>query len=346
MSHRAIVAVGGNALVEPGEPATVQTQRRHVADTCRALADMVAGGWQIVVTHGNGPQVGAALLRSEHAAARAYALPLDVCVASTQGEVGYLLARALGDALAALSIHPPIATVLAQVVVAADDPGFERPTKPIGPFYGADEAEARRRLGWTLLEDPQHGYRRVVPSPEPLDIVETPAIRALSEAGTLVITLGGGGIPVVSRGQNLEGVEAVIDKDLSSALLAIQLQADRLVLVTDVDRVYLDFGQRTARGLDWVTVADLRRHAAAGHFPPGTMGPKVEAAIRFVEATGRRAVVTSSRHLAAALTGRAGTQLAGAMGEGCHEPDTNAHHGGRGPGLPQFQRGLSRRSAP
>jgi carbamate kinase len=283
--------------------------RAHVEETCRALARVVAAGWRVVVTHGNGPQVGAELIRSELAAREAYPLPLDVCVASTQGEIGFLLQQALGAALGAAGVRRPVATVLAQVAVARDDPGFARPTKPIGPFYSRTEAEARRSLGWVMVEVPPHGYRRVVASPEPLEIVEEPVIRTLAEAGIVVITLGGGGIPVVRNAHRLTGIEAVVDKDASSALLAIRLQVDRLVLATDVDRLYLDFGTASARGLDRVTCDDLRRLAAAGHFPPGTMGPKVDAAIRFVEAGGREAIIAAYDALEAAIAGGRGTHV-------------------------------------
>lgn len=304
-----LIAIGGNALLKAGEPVTIAAERAHVAETCRAIARIVSNGWRMVITHGNGPQVGAQLRRSELAAREAYPLPLDVCVASTQGEVGFLLQQALGEALNLASVRRPVATLLAQVVVAPDDEGFARPTKPIGPFYSQAEAEARQSLGWAMAEEPPHGYRRVVASPEPLEIVEEPVIRTLVETGVVVITLGGGGIPVVRDGYRLTGVEAVVDKDLASALLAKRLQVDRLVLSTDVDRIYLDFGTPSARGLDHVTCDALRHYAAAGHFPPGTMGPKVEAALRFVEAGGREAIVTSHDALEAALAGRTGTHI-------------------------------------
>ena len=309
MPPTVLIAIGGNALIRADEPSTVAAERAHIAETCRSIAHLVSDGWRVVVTHGNGPQVGAALLRSERAAQEAYPLPLDVCVASTQGEVGFLLQQALGEALEARGVHCPVATVLAQVVVESNDPAFARPTKPIGPFYSSVEAEARRALGWTMVEEPPHGYRRVVASPEPRELVEESVIRTLVDANVVVITLGGGGVPVVRNGHRLTGVEAVIDKDLASALLATRLQIDRFVLATDVDRIYLNYGSATRRGLDEVMADDLRRYAAAGHFPPGTMGPKVEAALRFIDAGGREAIVTSYDRLGAALRGRAGTRV-------------------------------------
>jgi carbamate kinase len=307
MQKTVLVAIGGNALLKADEPATVAAERSHVAGTCRAIADVVSEGWRVIITHGNGPQVGAALLRSERAASEAYPLPLDVCVASTQGEIGFLLQQALGAALEARGLHRAVATVLTQVLVDPADPGFADPTKPVGPFYSLADAQARRALGWTMVEEPPHGYRRVVASPEPRGIVEELVIRTLVAANVLVITLGGGGVPVVRNGHRLVGVEAVVDKDLASALLATRLNVDRFVMATDVDRVYVDYGTPAARGLGDVTTDDLRRYAAAGQFPPGTMGPKVEAALRFAEAVGRQAIVTSTDRLVAALRGRAGT---------------------------------------
>jgi carbamate kinase len=204
--------------------------------------------------------------------------------------------------------------VLAQVVVARADPAFAEPTKPIGPFYSRADADARRLSGWTLIEEPPHGFRRAVPSPEPLDIIEEAAIRALLDAGVVVITLGGGGIPVLRDGWRLTGVEAVVDKDLASALLATRLQADVLLIATDVDRIYVDFGGPRARGLGDVTAHELGRYAAAGQFPAGTMGPKVEAVRRFLAAGGHDAIVTAPECLAAALHGRAGTHVVNAIG--------------------------------
>lgn len=287
MRRTVLIAIGGNSLIPAGEPATVATQRGHVAETCRAIADIAARGWQVVLTHGNGPQVGAALLRSERAAGEIYGLPLDACVASTQGEIGFLLQQTLDNALRAKGLRHPVATVLTQVVVAPTDPAFVHPTKPIG---SGDQ-------------------RRLVPSPEPLEIVEERVVRTLVDAGVIVIALGGGGIPVVRRRHRLEGVEAVVDKDLASALLAIRLHVDVLLISTDTDGIWLDFGRPDAHRLTDISARELRRHAAAGQFPPGTMGPKVEAALRFIAAGGREAIVTSPDRLVAAMDGQAGTHV-------------------------------------
>lgn len=313
MRRTALVAIGGNSLARAGEPATVAAQRAHVVEVCGVLAQLVAAGWRLVVTHGNGPQVGAALRRSELGAADAYPLPLDMCVASTQGEIGLLLQQGLREALDARALECPVATVLTQVVVSPDDQAFVRPSKPVGAFYSEADVESRRQAGWTLVEEPPHGYRRVVPSPEPLAIVEERAIRTLHDAGVLVIALGGGGVPVVQRGGRLEGTEAVIDKDLASALLAIHLGVRVLAMVTDVDRIYVNFGRSDARGLGTVTPDALRRLSSGGHFPPGTMGPKVEAALRFIAAGGSEVVVTSPNRLLAAIDGHdEGTRIVSA----------------------------------
>lgn len=309
MPPTVLIAIGGNALVRPSEAPTASAERTRVAETCRAIGDVVSNGWRVVMTHGNGPQVGAALLRSERAAGEAYPLSLDLCVASTQGEVGYLLQQGLGSELAARGVRRSIATVVTQVVVDRHDPAFARPTKPIGPFYSVADLGVHRARGWTLVEEPPHGWRRVVPSPEPLEIVEESVIRALVDANVAVITLGGGGIPVVRDAYCLTGVDAVVDKDLASALLAKRLQVDRLILATDIDRIYLDFGTPKARGLDEVTVEDLRRYAAAGQFPAGSMGPKVDAVLRFVESFAREAIVCSLDQLRATLAGHAGTRI-------------------------------------
>jgi carbamate kinase len=317
------VAIGGNSLIRAGEPTSVAGQRAHVVESCEVLAHLVAAGWRVIVTHGNGPQVGAALRRSELGAADAYPLPLDMCVATTQGEIGVLLQQGLRDALEARAIDCVVATIVTQVLVSADDPAFARPSKPVGSFYSAADALTRRQAGWTMVAEPPHGYRRVVASPEPVAIVEEPAIRTLFEAGTIVIALGGGGVPVVEREGRLEGVEAVIDKDLSSALLGIHLRVDVLAMVTDVDRIYVDFATPDARGLGEVTAEELRGIAGTGQFPPGTMGPKVEAALRFLAAGGSEVIVTLPGRLVAAFESHeAGTHVMRAAGIGRRRRDS------------------------
>jgi len=267
-------------------------------------------GYRLVVTHGSGPQVGAALLRSERAADQVYSLPLDVCDATAQGEIGYLMQQSLQNEMARAGQKGAVVAVLSQVVVSRDDPAMEKPSKPIGPFYSRAEAEERkRRFGWEIVEDASRGYRRVVPSPEPLEIVEEPVVRTLMEQGVLVIAVGGGGIPVVRNGDHLEGVEAVIDKDRVSRLLASQLEVDQFIICTDVEAVFVDFKLPTKRALGRVSAAEMKQHLAAGQFPAGSMGPKVESAVEFVEHGGREAIITSYQHLPEAIQGKRGTHV-------------------------------------
>ena len=306
----ALIAIGGNSLIRSGEKGTVSEQLANSRRTARAIISLVHDDWRVVVTHGNGPQVGADLLRSERAADQVPSLTLDVCGASTQGEIGYVLAQSIQHELACAGITKPVASVMTQTVVSAVDPAMLHPTKPIGPFYSQADAELRRRtLGWQIVEDAARGYRRVVPSPEPIEIVELEVIRGLVNSGVLVIACGGGGIPVVRDDCGVRGVEAVIDKDRASALLALQLGVDLFVISTDVDRVYLDYKKPTQRPLDYVTAADLEAHYRAGHFPPGNMGPKIESALRFLREGGREVIITRYEQLPEAVTGRAGTHI-------------------------------------
>ena len=308
MPKTILIAVGGNSLIRAGEKGTVSEQFENAQRTAAALVGLVREACRLAITHGNGPQVGAALLRSESAADQVPGQTLDVCDASTQGEIGYLLQQSLENALARAGLHVPVVTVLTQVVVSPDDPAMQRPSKPVGPFYSREHAdERRRRLGWQLVEDAGRGYRRVVPSPEPIEIVELEAIRDLLNDGALVIAGGGGGIPVIRSGGALHGIEAVIDKDRTSALLALRLSADIFAISTDEDFVYLDYKRPTQRALTHVTAAELETYYDAGHFPPGNMGPKVESVLRFLRGVGKEAVITSYDRLCEAMAGRAGT---------------------------------------
>ncbi len=306
----ALVAVGGNSLVGAGETGRIDEQRANARRTSEGIVRLVQEGCSVVVTHGNGPQVGAALLRSERSAAHVYRHTLDVCVATTQGEIGYVLQQALAGALAAAGLQPSVVTVLTQVVVAADDPAMGEPTKPVGPFLSQHDAErARDREGWHIVEDAARGWRRVVPSPEPLEIVEERIIADLFRRGVLVIALGGGGIPVVRENGNLRGIEAVIDKDAASGLLASRLGVDRLIVSTDTDRVYLNYRKPGQQRLDRVSAAELGRYRDEGQFPPGNMGPKIDAALRFLAGGGQEAIITCYAQLADAVHGRAGTHI-------------------------------------
>jgi carbamate kinase len=303
-----LIAVGGNSLIRAGETGHVDGQRANARRTAAAIAAVVASGYRVVVTHGNGPQVGAALLRSERAGAHAYRQPLDVCVAETQGEIGYILEQALIEAISAAGLRTEVVTAVCQVVVDPADPAFAVPTKPIGPFMSLQAAEAARdRLGWHVVDDAARGWRRVVPSPEPIEVVEEHVIETLFRAGVVVITAGGGGIPVVRLNGSLRGIEAVIDKDAVSSLLASRLHVEQFVISTDVDHVYVNYRQANQRALERVTASELRTHHEAGQFPAGNMGPKIRAALRFLERGGREVVITRDTQLARAIRGEGGT---------------------------------------
>ena len=326
-----LIAVGGNSLIRAGEKGTIAEQLANVQRTAAAIVELLRDDFRLVITHGNGPQVGAALLRSERAADQLPGQPLDVCDACTQGEIGYLLQQSLENELTRARLYVPVVSVLTQVVVSEDDPAMQQPSKPIGPFYSQEQADQRRRqLGWEIVEDAARGFRRVVPSPEPIEIVELEAIRDLVHDGALVIAAGGGGIPVVRRQGILRGIEAVIDKDRASALLALRLGVDLFAILTDEDFVYLDYKRLTQRPLTRVTAAELEAFYQAGHFPPGNMGPKVESVLRFLHGGGIEAVITSQEHLREAVAGRAGTRIIPGGAAGAELQETcEVHIGGR-----------------
>jgi carbamate kinase len=299
-----VVALGGNALLGPGERGTAVEQRGNLAKTFSAAASILKDG-PVVVTHGNGPQVGNELLRHELASAEAPPLPLYVAVAQTQAEIGALIAAELEPVAG-----KRVAVVMTRVVVAHDDPAFADPTKPVGPFYGAERAQAlEKERGWAVREDANRGWRRVVPSPRPLEVLELGPIRTLLESGTLVVAVGGGGIPVVARDGRHDGVDAVIDKDHASALLAIQLGAERFVVLTQVPAVYTGFGTDQQQALEELVPG--RDDELIDSLPAGSMRPKVEAAFRFVRETGGEALITSSEALA---RNEAGTKVVPASG--------------------------------
>jgi carbamate kinase len=306
-----VVAIGGNSLIRDARHETVPDQWAATRDTCQRIADLIAAGYRVVVTHGNGPQVGFIVRRSELGRSELHDVPLDSCDADTQGAIGYMIQQSLHNELRRRGLARSAVTVVTQVEVDAADPAFAAPQKPIGSFMDRPTAEAlAAREGWTIREDAGRGWRRVVPSPRPRVIVEADAIRDLAQLGYVVTAVGGGGIPVV-RGPDgmLRGIEAVIDKDHASALLATELGADRLVVSTAVERVCLDHGTPTERALSAMTVAEARAHAAAGQFAPGSMGPKIEAMVDYVVATGRPATLTTPEQLVAAVAGRAGTTI-------------------------------------
>ena len=307
-----LLAVGGNSLIRAGEKGTIGEQRANAQRTAAQVVGLIRAGYRLVLTHGNGPQVGAELLRSERGASQVPGHPLDVCGASTQGEIGYLLQQSLHTELQQAGLHVSVTTVLTQSLVSREDPSMKHPTKPIGPFYSRADAEERHRLlGWEIVEDAARGYRRVVPSPDPIDIVEIEVIRDLVEQRVLVIACGGGGIPVVWKEGRLEGVEAVIDKDRASALLASRLGVDLFVISTDTDYVYLDHKKPTQRPLLRARAAELKEYAKAGQFPAGNMGPKIESVLRFLSHGGKQAIITSCENLCESVVGSGGPGSAG-----------------------------------
>jgi carbamate kinase len=307
---RALIALGGNAMTGPGGSATPVEQDNAVSAAMEHVADLIASGIDVVLTHGNGPQVGNLLVKNELAAQVVPPVPLDWCGAQTQGTIGFLILDSLDKALADRGVDRRTATVVTRSLVDGDDPGFTKPTKPIGRYLPEDEAKVLMEHSQTWEDRGDKGWRRVVASPEPLEILDAPAIALLADSGYVVVGAGGGGIPVVRDPDGtLRGVEAVIDKDLAAAILAPAVGADVLVIATDVDSAVLSYGTPDARPLGRVTPAQMREYAAAGHFASGSMGPKVEAAVRFVEGGGTRSVITSLQHIREAVHGSAGTVI-------------------------------------
>jgi carbamate kinase len=308
---RVVIALGGNALLRRGDEDSAEVMRKNARMAAERVADVAALGWEIVVTHGNGPQVGRILLQNEAARDWVHPMPLDVCGAESQGQIGYLLQVTLGDVFYERGTERPVATVLTFTRVPADDPAFRNPTKPIGPHY--EEAEAKRlasERGWQVASGPEGQWRRVVPSPKPYSIVEASVIRQLAESGVVVVGCGGGGVPVIEEGPRLVGVEAVVDKDLASAILARDVEAEVLVICTDVDGVYEAYGTQDQRLIDRLTAEAALEGLADGTFPAGSMGPKVEAAVTFVRDGGQRAVICSLDDAPEAVRGQAGTTIA------------------------------------
>jgi carbamate kinase len=305
-----VAAIGGNALrAEDGTGAPAEWFDALSA-SLPPLLDLLVAGHGLVLTHGNGPQVGEELLRMEISKPVMPALSLDLCVAETEGSLGYAIQQVLGNLLRRRGQPARVASIVTQVLVDARDPAFARPTKPIGSFYTKAQAgRMAKEHGWSVVEDSGRGWRRVVPSPRPMAVIEAPLIRALVDAGMVPVAVGGGGIPVLDTSAGLRGVEAVIEKDLATVVLARDLGASVVLFLTGVDRVAVDFGKPGQRFLDRLTLVEARRLLAAGEFPPGSMGPKVEAAIEFVDAGGERAIITSLDRIAEAAAGRAGTVI-------------------------------------
>ncbi len=308
-----VIALGGNALQEAGKPATAEEQLAVVEQTSEHIADIIEKGFDVTIAHGNGPQVGRIVLQNEASDSDATpAMPFDVCGAMSQGMIGYHIQQGLSKVLRARNINRPVVTVVTQVVVDQNDPKFKNPSKPIGPFYSQEQAKAiAAEKGYVMKEDAGRGWRRVVASPMPIEIIELDAVKVLRDAGFIVVTVGGGGIPVVRNEKGeLEGTAAVIDKDLASERLAEDTDADALVILTAVEKVSINYKKPDQKDLDVLSAADARRYIEEGHFAPGSMLPKIEAALKFVESKpGRRAIITSLDKAVEALEGKAGTTL-------------------------------------
>ncbi|GAA0134411.1 carbamate kinase family protein [Paenibacillus sp. YSY-4.3] len=314
MGKLVVVAIGGNSLVKGNDHDTIQDQYEAVCEIAANIADMVEEGCEVVVTHGNGPQVGFALRRGEIAekVAGMPSVPLVNCVADTQGGIGYQIQQALTNEFIRRRMKQKVATVITQVEVSSDDANFKNPSKPVGSFFTMEQVQEleKEHPDWIFVEDSGRGYRRVVPSPQPIDIVEKEAIKSLIDSGYVVIAVGGGGIPVVKTAdQTYEGIDAVIDKDLATSLLADQIQAETLIITTSVPKVFIHFGKPNQKALDEITVAETKRYVFEGHFPKGSMLPKIEASLSFLEQSGSRVIITNPESLKAAIKNEAGTHI-------------------------------------
>jgi carbamate kinase len=310
LKKRAVVAIGGNSLITDEDHQTVADQFETTRKTCAHIASMVQEGWRVVITHGNGPQVGFILLRSELARKAVHTIPLDSCGAETQGELGYMIQQCLHNEFLSRSIKNQVATIVTQVLVRKNDPAFKNPTKPIGPFYSRGKAEKyRKEHKWSVVEDAGRGWRRVVPSPMPVRIIEQDAIKTLIGQGVVVIAAGGGGIPVIEEKGKLKGVEAVIDKDYASAILAICIEADLFLISTSVEKVALNYGKPNQKLLDKINLTEAKKYFRQGHFPQGSMGPKIRAIINYLEHGGKKAIITNPENLENALVEKTGTHI-------------------------------------
>ncbi len=310
----AVVAMGGHAFMQPGEKGTCEDHERNARIICGQMMTLVERGYNLVVTHGNGPQVGNLLNQTEMTRDRIPPLPMDVLVAQTQGSLGYFLQQALLNEIRSRHIRRYVVTMVTQVLVDPKDPAFQNPTKPVGPFLTKEEAEARREeFGWKIAEDIGRGWRRVVASPKPVKVIQRHMVREAAHAGHIVVAAGGGGTPFhkCTDTNDYEGIEAVIDKDLTSSVLATDVHADLLIILTAVDRVYLNFSKPDQTPLGAVTLSECKSFIEKGHFPAGSMGPKVEAIYGFLKRGGKRGLITSAERLEAALDGEAGTHFVG-----------------------------------
>ncbi len=310
MEHLDVIALGGNAILPVGSGGTISEQFAVTRQTMEQIADLIEKGRNVVLTHGNGPIVGNIVVRNEAARDVIPPMPLDICGADSQGGIGYMIQQTLRNILVGRNIRREVVAVITQVLVSPNDPAFNKPVKPIGPYYSKENSvRLEQEKGWSIVKDSNRGYRRVVPSPRPLEIIERNVIERLVAAGTIVITVGGGGIPVVRKRGVLAGIEAVVDKDLASSVLARDLHAERLMILTDVDAVYKSFGTPAATALRKANVDEIASLLQAGEFPPGSMGSKIEAAVEFLRSSGKFVLICQSGDLTAALAGEEGTLI-------------------------------------
>jgi carbamate kinase len=307
MTERTILVLGGNAFASPGQALTMAGQFAFARQAFQSLSPLLVDGRELVISHGNGPQVGHMLIRVEEALGKAYAVPLEVCVAESEGELGYVITQTLHNTLEELGQHRPIASLLTQVIVDPADPAFQNPTKPIGPYYSASQADEVCQRGFPLCEVSGRGFRRVVPSPYPREIVDIGVMDILLRAGVLVVAAGGGGIPVIRQGDKLQGIEAVVDKDLTSALLGELLDASLMLILTDVPCAYRDFQSSVPTPIGRIGISEARQLLEEGHFAEGSMKPKIEAAIQFSRRPGSRTIIGNIDVLEQVLNGQAGT---------------------------------------
>ncbi|MBI5778205.1 MAG: carbamate kinase [Planctomycetes bacterium] len=311
MKKLALIALGGNALLKPGQKGTISELEHNAAETCRYLLPLIKHDWQIVLTHGNGPQVGSTLIQHEAAKDLVPAMPLDVCVSETQGSLGYIFQQGILNELRRNKIERYVVTMITQVVVDSKDKAFKEPTKPIGPFYTKNQAEAlKAEKKWTMIEDSGRGFRRVVPSPTPVKIIQRIMIKELAQSGHIVIAVGGGGIPIYKKADNdYEGIEAVVDKDLASSILAAEIKAGMFIILTTVPKVYINFGKANQQGIVRMTVSQAKKYLDENQFGTGSMKPKVESAINYLAKIDGKVIITSAENLAEAMEGRSGTTI-------------------------------------
>lgn len=313
MKKTAVIAIGGNSLVKPGKKGSVADQYEAIQETVNNIMKIINLGYNVVITHGNGPQIGNVLIQSESAKDMVPALPMDYCGAFTQGGMGYMIQQSLQNAMIEKKLDTNVATIISQVLVDKNDPAFDTPTKPVGPFYKS-KTEIQNRIdneGWIVTEDSGRGYRRVVPSPKPKEIIELASIRNLIKNDTLVISVGGGGIPVIKNGRNLEGIAAVIDKDFASSLLATELDADLFIISTGVPKVAVNFNKPDQKWLSNLTMDQCNKYKDEDQFAKGSMLPKIEASIQFLQNGGKKVIITSPDSLFAAVQGETGTHIIG-----------------------------------